>query len=133
MGVMIKKWDTDKELCEAILKLVIERDVKPHLVFLHDINIPAEKHALIIEKNPYFLLENIDDLQIRYDYLLSKKFDIDAIVEIVTKAPRWLRLSVEQVDTKLGWIQKEFNLTGNIYHFNKLKSFKALNLYYSKR
>ena len=112
MGVMIKKWDTDRELCEFIIKLDIERDIKPHLIFLHEIKIPSSKHAYIIEKNPYFFKEKIQDLKIRIEYLKSKRFSDESIVEIVTKAPRWLRLSVEQVDTKLGWLQKEFSLTG---------------------
>ncbi len=126
MGVMIKKWEIDRELCEAVIRMDIERDIKPHLVFLHDINIPVERHPLIIEKNPYFFLENIDDLQIRYNYLVSKKFKDDEIVEIITKAPRWLRLSVEQVDTRLGWIQQEFKLTGN--YLKLLKKRKALKI-----
>lgn len=113
MGVMIRKWDKDRAICEFILKLDIERDIKPHLIFLHDIGIPAEKHAKVIENNAAFFKETLDDLQIRIDYLKSKKFTDESIVEIVCKAPRWLSLSVEQVDTKLGWFQNEFNLTGS--------------------
>ena len=96
-------------------RLDLERDVKPHLIFLHDLKIPADKHAFIIEKNPYFLLEELSDLENRIDYMKSKKFSDEGIIEIITKAPRWLRLNVEQVDTKLGWIQEEFKLTGNYY------------------
>jgi mTERF domain-containing protein len=72
------------------------------LIWLHDIHIPPEKHAEVIQKNPLFFKETLDDLQIRVDYLKSKNFSDESIVEIVCKAPRWLSLSVEQVDTKLG-------------------------------
>lgn len=113
MGVMIKKWDQDKQICDAVLKLDLERDVKPCLIFLHDIKIPSHKHAFVIEKNPRLFQEDLNDLETRVDYLRSKRFSEDNIAEIITRAPRWLRLSVEQVDTKLGWIQNEFNLTGN--------------------
>lgn len=110
---MIKKWDTDRELCEFIIKLDLERDIKPHLIFLHELNIPASKYAYVIENNPHIFKEKIQDLETRIEYLKSKRFSNESIVEILTRAPRWLRLSVEQVDTKLGWIQKEFSLTGN--------------------
>lgn len=113
MGVMIRKWDKDKSICEFILKLDLERDVKPHLIFLHDIKIPADKHARVIQNNPMFFKESLDDLQIRIDYLKSKKFTDESIANIIMKAPRWLSLSVEQVDTKLGWFQSEFYLTGS--------------------
>ena len=113
MGVMIKKWDTDKEVCEFVLKLDLERDIKPKLIFLHDCKVPADKYAFVIEKNPFFFKEELVDLETRIQYLKSKRFSDDSIAEIVTKAPRWLRLSVEQVDTKLGWLQKEFQLSGN--------------------
>lgn len=113
MGIMIRKWDTDREICDFVLKLDLERDVKPRLIFLHDIKIPADKHAFVIQKNPYIFKEEIVNLETRVEYLQSKKFSDDEITEIITKAPRWLRLSVEQVDTKLGWLQNEFNLTGS--------------------
>ena len=113
MGVMIKKWDKDKEICEFILKLDLERNIKPHLIFLHDIKLPAERHALVIERNPYFFREDLLDLNTRIDYLKSKKFSEEAIAEIISKAPRWLNLSVSQVDTRLGWFQDEFNLKGD--------------------
>lgn len=112
MGVMIKKWDTDREICELVLKLDLERDIKPRLIFLHDCKVPAERHAFVIEKNPYLFQEDLLDLETRIDYLRSKRFTDENIADIVSKAPRWLRLSVEQVDTKLGWLQNEFSLTG---------------------
>ena len=112
MGVMIKKWDSDRHLCDHILKLDIERDMKPILIFLHDIRIPAHKHAFVIEKNPYLFSEELVNLETRIEYLKSKRFSEDDIAEIICKAPKWLRLTVEQVDTKLGWLQKEFQLTG---------------------
>ncbi len=32
MGVMIRKWDKDRDICEFILKLDLDRDIKPHLI-----------------------------------------------------------------------------------------------------
>ena len=32
MGVMIRKWDKDRDICDFILKLDLDRDIKPHLI-----------------------------------------------------------------------------------------------------
>jgi mTERF domain-containing protein len=70
-------------------------------------------HATVIEKNPMLFKESLDSLNIRIDYLKSKKFTEEAIAEMVIKAPRILGLNVEKLDSKLGWFQNEFDLTAS--------------------
>jgi mTERF domain-containing protein len=112
MGVVIREWDKDTSIGSFMLKLDFDKHVKPVLIFLHDIGIPAKEHPHIITKNPMIFKESIDNLNVRVEYLKSKKFTLESIVEILVKAPKWLSLSVEQVDQKLGWFQKEFKLNG---------------------
>lgn len=112
MGVFIRKWDQDRSIAKLILNLDLDKHVKPFLVFLHDIGIPAENHAFIITKNPKVFQESLQDLNFRIEYLKSKKFEQQEIIKIVCNAPKWLSLSVEEVDTRLGWFQKEFGLSG---------------------
>lgn len=89
MGVSIREWDKNTAIGSFVLQLDFERDVKPRLLFLHDIGLAAEAHAQIITKNPMLFKESIDDLKVRVEYLKSKKFTDDAIRAIITKAPRW--------------------------------------------
>lgn len=112
MGVFIRKWDQDRSIAKLILSLDLDKHVKPFLIFLHDIGVPAENHAFIITKNPEVFKESLQDLNFRIEYLKSKKFEQEDIVKIICTAPKWLSLSVEEVDTRLGWFQKEFGLTG---------------------
>ncbi|RMZ98431.1 transcription termination factor mitochondrial [Brachionus plicatilis] len=112
MGVFIRKWDQDPSIAKLVLNLDLEKHVKPFLIFLHDIGVPAESHAFIITKNPAVFQDSLQDLVNRVDYLKSKNFDKQAIVRIVMQAPKWLSLSVEEVDARLGWFQKEFGLSG---------------------
>jgi mTERF domain-containing protein len=112
MGVSIRKWDSDRTIGEFILKLDLEKNVKPYLIFLFDIGIPAANFAYIITKNPMLFKETLEDLHTRVKYLQSKKFTQEEIVRIISKAPKWLSLSVTQVDTKLGWFQREFKMNG---------------------
>ena len=48
----------------------------------------------------------------RVAYFKSKAFDSEAIARIIAKAPPMLSYTVKQIDTQLGYLQKEFKLTG---------------------
>lgn len=89
MGVSVHTWDRDPSIGAFILKLDLERDVKPRLLYLHDLGIPPERHADVITANPHIFRESIDDLNVRIEYLRSKKFSNEAIREIVIQAPKW--------------------------------------------
>ena len=112
MGVQIRNWDNDRKLCEFILRLDMEK-LQTHLIFLHDLGLSLEDQRFILNKNPLFLKENIIDLNNRIGYLKSKKFDDNSIRRMIGKAPKWLSLSVNDVDTRLGWYQRDFGLTAN--------------------
>lgn len=112
MGVAIREWDKDPSIGSFILKLDFDKNIKPYLIFFHDIGLAPDTHAFVITKNPMIFKDPIETLQTRIEYMKSKKFDANSIVEIVTRAPRWLSLTVEELDTKLGWFQKEFQLNG---------------------
>ena len=113
MGIEIRKWDNRRTIAESILRLDEEKHVKPILIFLHDIGIPKESQAFVIEKNPMLFSQEMTNLNARIEYLKSKKFTNEMIASIVVKAPLILNISVSDVDTKLGWFQSEFKLTGN--------------------
>ena len=113
MGVMIRKWDEDREIGEFVNKLDLEKDVKPRLIFLHDIKIPPEKFGFVITKNPMIFKKSLDDLFDIVNYLSRKQFDQFAIRDIVCHAPKLLTVPVTELDTRLGWLQKEFDLQGS--------------------
>lgn len=89
MGVSVREWDQDTRIGSMVLKLDLERDLKPRLIFLHDLGIPPDVHAKIITKNPMFLRESIDNLNVRIEYLKSKKFTDEQIRTIITTTPKW--------------------------------------------
>ena len=92
MGVELRQWDRNPAIGSSILKLDFERDVKPRLLFLHDLSIAADKHVSIIQNNPGIFQQSVDDLKVRIEYLKSKKFSDQDIKDIVTSAPRWFEL-----------------------------------------
>jgi mTERF domain-containing protein len=114
MGVAIRQWDKHRSTAELMLKLDLEQNVKPIIIFLHDLCIQKqEDQAVVIEKNPMIFAQEMANLNARINYLKSKRFGDESISSMILKAPLLLNLSVEDLDTKLGWYQNEFSLTGN--------------------
>lgn len=67
--------------------------------FLHDLGVPSDELGSFITKSPWIFKEDLGDLQVRVNYLQSKKFSADMITRIVRKNPRWLlfRYSVSYI------------------------------------
>ncbi|CAA9997419.1 unnamed protein product [Nesidiocoris tenuis] len=97
---------------ELILRLDFERNVKPYLQFLLDQGVPAEELGSFITRNPYILNEDLENLQIRVNYLQAKLFQRDAILRIITKNASWLSRSTKEIDSRLGFLQSLFKLSG---------------------
>ncbi|XP_030757317.1 transcription termination factor 3, mitochondrial [Sitophilus oryzae] len=88
-------------------------DIKDHLYFLNELGLEKEDIGLLVTKNPFIFKENLNDLNVRITYLKFKHFTDDMIQRIVKKNPFWLSYSTQEIDEKLGFIQKEFTLSGN--------------------
>lgn len=113
LGVNLSKLEKRKGIMDFVMKLDFERNVKPHLLFLSDLGVPHEALGYFFTKNPLILKESIDDLTTRVYYLQSKKFKVDEIQQIVASNPYWLSFPTKRIDRRLGFFQKNFNLTGN--------------------
>lgn len=113
MGVNLSKLEKRSGIMELIMRLDFERDVKKYLLFLNDLGVPSMAFGHFITKNPMIFKESIEDLTTRIYYLQSKKFEIEQIQQIVTGNPYWLSFSTKRIDKRLGFFQKNFNLTGN--------------------
>lgn len=90
LGVNLHSLEKQKGVPEFILKLDFENHIKNYIIFLHDRGLDTEEIAVLLTKNPFILKENLDDLDVRINYLKSKKFDDQMILRILTKNPHWL-------------------------------------------
>ena len=84
-------------------------DIRPYLMLLHDCGVPDAVLGELITKNPNILLEPLDDLQVRVNYFKSKKFPLESIARLISKAPSLLTTTTKQIDSHLG-IPSERNL-----------------------
>jgi len=113
LGVNLSKIEKqDIRVAERIMKLDFEHDVKPVLLFLHQCDVKECDIGECITRNPRLLYESIDDMQVRVNYLESKRFSKDAIATIVSKEPRVLTATTKETDAQLGYLQQEFMLSG---------------------
>ncbi|XP_066906301.1 transcription termination factor 3, mitochondrial [Halyomorpha halys] len=112
LGVNLHIIELKKGAQEIILKLDFERDVKKYLLFLHDVGVPADELGSFITRNPFIFKEDLEDLQVRINYLESMAFTPENITRILTKNPRWLLYKTQNIDERLGYFQTKFMLKG---------------------
>jgi len=113
LGVNLSKIEErDISLAEKLVKLDFERDVKPVLLFLHHCDVKECDIGECITRNPLLLTESIDDMQVRVNYLESKRFSKESIAKIVSRAPLVLTTATKEIDTQLGYLQQDFMLSG---------------------
>lgn len=113
LGVDLNRIDRAR-LGQFYANLDFKRDVEPYILMLtQNIGIPIEVVGDYITRNPAFLKESLDDIQVRVNYLALKKFSRDDIISILSRNPKWLSYSTREIDDRLGFFQKEFQLTGN--------------------
>ncbi|XP_061402723.1 transcription termination factor 3, mitochondrial-like [Musca vetustissima] len=113
MGVDLSAIEKRKGLAQFVLTLDMEKDVHPRLLFLQDHGVPAEYFGELITKNPLIFKVDLDDMQVRVNYLEAKRFSKVQIQRILTLNPFWLMFSTKRIDKRLGYFQKEFSLRGD--------------------
>ncbi|XP_055937598.1 transcription termination factor 3, mitochondrial-like [Argiope bruennichi] len=113
LGVDLSEIEKRPDRAKFVLNLDFEKNVKNHIQFLYDNGVSADDMGRFFTKNPFIFKERIEDLEVRINYLKSKKFTSDAIAWIITSNPYFLSLDTKQVDFRLGFFQKQFSLTGN--------------------
>uniref|UniRef100_A0AC34Q053 Uncharacterized protein n=1 Tax=Panagrolaimus sp. JU765 TaxID=591449 RepID=A0AC34Q053_9BILA len=115
LGVDLLEIDTKTKLGRHLLRMDWEKDVFPRMAWLvRTLEIDQETLGNYLTRNPFFLVQNLDDIQTRFAYLESKKFNRKQISKIAMENRYWLNMDVKTIDARLGWIQRQFNLTGNL-------------------
>ena len=129
LGVNLSKIEERyMSLAEQLLKLDFDHDVKPVLLLLHQCDVKECDIGECITRNPHVLCEPIDDMQVRINYLESKRFSKESIARIVSKEPRVLTNTTKQTDTQLGYLQKTFMLSGTCYYLLSVPWYSGENI-----
>ena len=111
LGVNIWRWERNCHL-DLALRLDYDDHVAPKIDFLHSHGVNTDDMLVLFEKNPHLLVEtSMDEMHVRKDYLVKMGFSAAQITAILSTDPNWLSHAVEDIDSRLGFLQRTFELT----------------------
>lgn len=110
LGVNLSKIEKHPDAANLLLRLDFEKDIKQILLFLKDLGIEDNQLGAFLTKNYAIFSEDLENLKTRVAYLQSKNFSKADITQMVRNAPFLLSFSVERLDNRLGFFQKELEL-----------------------
>lgn len=111
LGVSLWKLEQRPNVGSLLLRLDFEADVMPKLLFLKGIGVDDSHFGYIISRNPFFLTESLENLETRVNYLVSKKFSLETVASMISRAPYLLNFSVKRLDNRLDFYQQQLNLS----------------------
>ncbi|XP_040828549.1 transcription termination factor 3, mitochondrial [Ochotona curzoniae] len=111
LGVDLSKIEKHPDVANLLLRLDFEKDITPILLFLKDVGVEDNQLGGFITKNSAIFSEDLENLKTRVAYLQSKNFTKADIAQMVRNAPFLLNFSVERLDNRLGFFQKELELS----------------------
>ncbi|XDA79741.1 hypothetical protein R6Z07M_009713 [Ovis aries] len=111
LGVDLSKIEKHPDAANLLLRLDFEKDIKQMLLFLKDLGIEDTQLGPFLTKNYAIFSEDLENLKTRVAYLQSKNFSKADIAQMVRNAPFLLSFSVERLDNRLGFFQKELELS----------------------
>ncbi|GAB1298318.1 Transcription termination factor 3, mitochondrial [Apodemus speciosus] len=136
LGMDLSKVEKHPDVANLLLRLDFEKDVKQILLFLKDLGLEDNQLGPFLTKYYAIFFEDLENLKTRWShyiiltglelitlllwpstcwnyrvaYLQSKHFSKTDIARMVRNAPFLLSFSVERLDNRLGFFQKELEL-----------------------
>ncbi|XP_051015404.1 transcription termination factor 3, mitochondrial [Acomys russatus] len=111
LGVDLSKIEKHPDVANLLLRLDFEKDIGQILLFLKDVGLEDNQLGSFLTKNCAIFSEDIENLKTRVAYLQSKNFSKTDITRMVKNSPFLLNFSVERLDNRLGFFQKELELS----------------------
>lgn len=103
--------DQTTSIGKYLLRLQME-DVRQKIELMqNEIGFKNEEIGKYLTRNPFFLLQDVNDMQTRLNYLEMKKFTKAEKKKIVEVYRYWLNCNVQLIDSRLGWLQQQFKMS----------------------
>ncbi|UXI21400.1 Down syndrome cell adhesion molecule-like protein 1 [Sarcoptes scabiei] len=110
LDVNLSKIDKDVNLASFIVRCDFENDIQPLLILLLDYGINGYEAGDVLNKNPYLLTINPDDLKTKINYFLFHKFTKENIGSILRKFPQLFSLKLPTIDENIAALGEEYAL-----------------------
>ncbi|TRY71071.1 hypothetical protein TCAL_01179 [Tigriopus californicus] len=111
LGVNVAQWERNGQT-DIALKLDFVRHVQPKVKFYLQQGVSRPDIPDIFTANPLMMEDDVNDWQIRVDYLKTMQFTPAMIRTILSGNPWWFNYKVQEIDGRLGFLQKTYNLNG---------------------
>ena len=102
----------NRDIANRLLRMDMQRDLRPRLLWLKQLGLNGEQISHMLNYNAFLFTEPIEDMQVRVNYLKSKRFSTQCIARIAHETPLILTTPVKLLDKHLGYLQREFRLRG---------------------
>ncbi|EFP02501.1 hypothetical protein CRE_31555 [Caenorhabditis remanei] len=110
IGVDLAEIENTTSIGRHLLRLEME-DVRLKIELMQkEIGFENEEIGSYLTRNPFFLIQDVNDMRTRLNYLEMKKFTKPERRKIVKEYRYWLNCNVELIDSRLGWLQQQFKL-----------------------
>uniref|UniRef100_A0A0N4XGD0 LD27042p (inferred by orthology to a D. melanogaster protein) n=1 Tax=Nippostrongylus brasiliensis TaxID=27835 RepID=A0A0N4XGD0_NIPBR len=112
IGVNLFEVEQTTRAAKHLLRLDMEKELQWLVSLGFDVNDLGE----YLTRNPFFLLQDLNDLEtsVRLSRISGNSFNKFVRREIAIGFSRyWLNVDVKTMDSRLGWIQEQFRLSGD--------------------
>ncbi|CAI2355122.1 unnamed protein product [Caenorhabditis sp. 36 PRJEB53466] len=114
IGVDLAEVENTTSVGKHLLRLQMD-DVRQKIELMqNEIGFENEAIGKYLTRNPFFLLQDVNDMQTRLNYLELKKFTKPERRKIVDEYRYWLNCNVKLIDSRLGWLQQQFKLSAKL-------------------
>jgi len=114
LGMNLFEVEKNTKIGRHLLRLDLVKDVKPKIHWLVEtVGISPDELGSYLTRNPYFLIQNLENMKMCVQYLSWKKFKRSDICKIIVGYRFWLNMDVRLMDSRLGWLQRQFRLNGD--------------------
>lgn len=106
LNVKLYEIEKNRDLTKYLISLDFDRDVIPYLNFLIRCGFRRRDLGDFLTSNFQILKQNLENLEKRYAYYLKMGFTKKEVLEMMIHYPRFISHPIDQVDAKLGYIEK---------------------------
>lgn len=110
LGVKLYKLEKSRPTAEYLTRLDFDRDIKEHLLFLHQFGVPDKQLGPLLTQNIYILKENIENLKTRLKFLKDYGFSHKQVLLILERYPTFINYGVDSMINLFDFLIPEFYL-----------------------
>lgn len=112
LQVDLSKLDRHHQLASHVVRADFEADIQPYILWLvREGGVAVADLGAVLNRNPFILMTPIEDLQVRLNYLLFRRFTKAEVASILVRGGELFRLDTRTLDARLGFLLQQYALS----------------------